>query len=90
MIHSFAKLISEMLALRLAPRMDEIMDKNQNAFIRTRSIHDNYKYVQRAAVLIYVTWIRQGGAVSRIGYASDTDTRPIRDGYVSEEYPIFY
>jgi hypothetical protein len=38
----------------------------------------------------YVTWIRQGGAVSRIGYVSDTDTRPIRDGYVSEEYPIFY
>jgi len=52
MIHSFAKLISKMLALRLAPRMDEIVDKNHNAFIRTRSIHDNYKYVQRAAVLI--------------------------------------
>jgi len=52
MIHSFAKLISKLLALRLAPRMDEIVDKNQNAFIRTRSIHDNYKYVQRAAVLI--------------------------------------
>jgi len=52
MIHSFAKLISKMLALRLAPRMVKIMDKNQNAFIRTRSIHDNYKYIQRAAVLI--------------------------------------
>jgi hypothetical protein len=29
-----------------------MVDRNQNAFIRTRSIHDNYKYVQRAAVLI--------------------------------------
>jgi hypothetical protein len=52
MIHSFAKLISKMLALRLASRMDEIVDKNQNAYIRTRSIHDNCKYVQRAAMLI--------------------------------------
>lgn len=52
MIHSFAKLISKILALRLAPRMHEIVDKNQNAFIRTRSIHDNFEFVQRAAVLI--------------------------------------
>ena len=41
-------------------------------------------------VVTYVTRIRQGGAVSRIGYVSDMDTRPIRDGYVSKEYPIFY
>lgn len=51
-VHSFAKLVSKILALRLAPRMNEIVDKNQNAFIRTRSIHDNFKFVQRAAVLI--------------------------------------
>jgi hypothetical protein len=29
-----------------------MIDKNQNAFIRTRSIHDNFKYVQRAVALI--------------------------------------
>lgn len=52
MIHSFAKLISKILVLRLAPRMDAIVDKNQNAFIKTRCIHDNYKYIQWAAVLI--------------------------------------
>ena len=52
MIHSFAKLISKLLSLRLAPRLDEMVSSNQNAFIRSRSIHDNYKYVQRAAVLI--------------------------------------
>jgi hypothetical protein len=52
MIHSFAKLISKLLALRLAPRLHELIASNQNAFISTRSIHDNYKYIQRAAVLI--------------------------------------
>jgi len=52
MIHSFVKLISKLLALRLAPRLHELIATNQNAFIRTRSIHDNYKYLQRAAVLI--------------------------------------
>jgi hypothetical protein len=52
MIHSFAKLISKMLSLRLAPSLPELVSRNQNAFIRARSIHDNYKYVQRAAMLI--------------------------------------
>jgi hypothetical protein len=51
MIHSIAKLVSKILALRLAPRMDDLVSANQNAFIRGRSIHDNYKFVQRAAVL---------------------------------------
>jgi len=45
MIHSFVKLISKLLALRLAPRLHELIATNQNAFIRTRSIHDNYKYL---------------------------------------------
>jgi hypothetical protein len=39
---------------------------------------------------LYVTRIRQGGAVSRIGYVSNMDMRPIRDGYVSTEYLFFY
>jgi hypothetical protein len=52
MIHSFSKLLSKILALRLAPRMKDLVDHNQNAFVRERSIHDNYNYVQRAAVLI--------------------------------------
>jgi hypothetical protein len=52
MIHIFAKLISKILVPRLAPRLNEMIDKNQNAFIRTRSIHDNFKYVQRVVALI--------------------------------------
>ena len=38
MIHSFAKLISKILALRLAPRLNEVFDKNQNAFIRIQLV----------------------------------------------------
>jgi len=38
----------------------------------------------------YVTRIRPGSHVSRIRYISDTDTCPIRPGYVSSEYPNFY
>lgn len=52
MIHSFAKLLSKVLALRLATKLDRLVDKNQNAFIRMRTIQDNFKYVQRASVLI--------------------------------------
>jgi hypothetical protein len=52
MIHSFAKLISKILSLRLAPRLADMVGRNQNAFIRSHSIHDNYMYVQRAAALI--------------------------------------
>lgn len=52
MIHSFAKLISKILSLRLAPRLPGLVSRSQNAFIRSWSIHDNYKFVQRAAVLI--------------------------------------
>jgi hypothetical protein len=52
MIHSFAKLVSKILALRLAPKLDMLIDKNQNTFIRERTIQDNFKYIQRASVLI--------------------------------------
>jgi hypothetical protein len=52
MVHSFAKLLSKILALRLAPKLDALIDKNQNAFIKKHSIQDNYKYIQRASVLI--------------------------------------
>jgi hypothetical protein len=52
MIHSFPKLLSKVMALRLAPKLSELVDTNQNAFIRSRTIQDNFKYIQRAAALI--------------------------------------
>jgi len=52
LVHSFGKLISKLLANRLRPFMSELIRLNQSAFIKGRSILDNYKYVQRAAALL--------------------------------------
>lgn len=46
MIHSFTKLASKILTLKLAARLDSLVARNQNAFIRNRSIQDNFKYIQ--------------------------------------------
>ena len=52
LVHSFSKLVSKLLANRLAPQLATLIQANQSAFIRNRSILDNFKYVQRAAVLL--------------------------------------
>jgi len=46
LIHSFAKLFTKLLANRLAPLLDSLVSKCQSAFIKKRSIHDNFLYVQ--------------------------------------------
>jgi hypothetical protein len=53
LIHSFPKLVSKMLTNRVAPRLDVLILRNQSAFIKRRSILDNYKYVQGAAKLLW-------------------------------------
>jgi hypothetical protein len=47
LINSFMKILTKILANRLAPRMNEIVSTAQNAFIQKRSIHDNFLYVQK-------------------------------------------
>jgi hypothetical protein len=47
LISSFMKILTKILANRLAPRMNEIVSTAQNAFIQKRSIHDNFLYVQK-------------------------------------------
>jgi hypothetical protein len=49
LIHSFAKLVSKVLALRLAPHMDHLISMAQSAFIKNRCIQDNYLYVRNIA-----------------------------------------
>jgi len=49
LIHSFVKIITKALALRLAPFMNSIVSTNQSAFIKKRSIHDNYLAVRNMA-----------------------------------------
>lgn len=53
LIHSFAKLVAKVLANRLAPALHTLVDINQSAFIKTRSIHDNFKLVELAAKALH-------------------------------------
>lgn len=46
LIHSVGKLFAKGLAMRLAPMMEALVMPNQTAFIRGRSIHDNFRSVQ--------------------------------------------
>jgi hypothetical protein len=46
LIHSFIKIITKTLALRLAPRMNEIISPFRSAFIKSRSIHENFLAVR--------------------------------------------
>ena len=53
LIHSFAKLLSKLLANRLAPRVPDTIGSNGNQSFRIkgRLILDNYKFVRCAAAL---------------------------------------
>jgi hypothetical protein len=46
LINSLAKIITKVLADRLAPRLNKLVSTCQNAFIKKRCIHDNFIYVQ--------------------------------------------
>jgi hypothetical protein len=48
LIHSFAKLITKILANHLAPHLHLLVAANQCAFMRGRSIHDNDMLVQQS------------------------------------------
>jgi hypothetical protein len=49
LVHSFFKLLAKILALRLALRLAELVDSNQNTFVRGSRIHDNFVLVQQSA-----------------------------------------
>ncbi|KAF8674304.1 hypothetical protein HU200_048128 [Digitaria exilis] len=53
LIHSFAKLVAKVLANRLAPSLHGLVDINQSAFIKSRSIHDNFKLVELATKALH-------------------------------------
>jgi hypothetical protein len=44
--HSFAKLISKVLANRLRHQLDNLISVNQATFIKQRCIHDSFIYVR--------------------------------------------
>jgi mannosylglycoprotein endo-beta-mannosidase len=53
LVHSFVRLLRKVLARRLAPRMPELVDSNQSAFIRGRCIQDNFLLVRNSAKLLH-------------------------------------
>lgn len=49
LIHSFTKIFAKMMARRLTLEIGNLIEVNQSAFIKHRSIHDNFKLVQATA-----------------------------------------
>lgn len=49
LIHAIAKIITKILAPCLAPFMNKLISPCQSAFIRGRSIHENFLYVRNLA-----------------------------------------
>jgi hypothetical protein len=54
LVHSFARLITKVLANRLAGRLHELVSLNQSAFIKGRSIQDNFLLVQQTARFLHL------------------------------------
>jgi hypothetical protein len=48
-------MVTKILALRLSPRIQDLVNMCQSAFIKKRSIHDNFIYVQSQAKLFRQT-----------------------------------
>ena len=53
LVHSFAKLVTKMLANRLASRIEQMVSPNQSAFIKTRFIHENFMLVQQTVRFLH-------------------------------------
>jgi hypothetical protein len=46
LVHSFAKLISKVSAMRIAPHINTLVSNSQNAFIKGRCIQENFLFVR--------------------------------------------
>jgi len=53
LVHSFAKLVTKLLANRLAIRLQQLVSPNQSAFIKGRFIQDNFMLVQQTARFLH-------------------------------------
>ncbi|WVZ62943.1 hypothetical protein U9M48_012631 [Paspalum notatum var. saurae] len=53
LVHSFAKLLTKLLANRLAARLQHLVSPNQSAFIKGRFIQDNFMLVQQTAKFLH-------------------------------------
>jgi hypothetical protein len=53
LVHSFTKLITKLMANRLAARLQQMVSLNQSAFIQGRFIQDNFMLVQQTARFLH-------------------------------------
>lgn len=53
LVHSFGKLITKIMANRLAPKLPAMIAANQSAFIRGRRIHDSFLLVHHMARFLH-------------------------------------
>jgi hypothetical protein len=53
LVHSFAKLVTKILANRLAGRLQQLASPNQSAFIKKRCIQDNFMLVQQTTRFLH-------------------------------------
>jgi hypothetical protein len=53
LVHSFAKLVTKILANRLAGKLNEMVSPNQRTFINGRFIQDNFMLVQQTARFLH-------------------------------------
>jgi hypothetical protein len=53
LVHSFAKLVTKLLANRLASHLDNMVSQNQSDFIKDRSILDNFMLVQQTTIMLH-------------------------------------
>jgi len=53
LVHSFAKLVTKILANCLAPWLNSLVFANQSAFVRGRCIHDNFLLVHQMARFLH-------------------------------------
>jgi hypothetical protein len=49
LVHSFAKIVTKIMANRLAPKPSNLVSANQSAFVKGRCIHDNFLLVHGTA-----------------------------------------
>ncbi|WVZ93865.1 LOW QUALITY PROTEIN: hypothetical protein U9M48_039818 [Paspalum notatum var. saurae] len=53
LIHSFAKLVTKILAAQLAPMLPKLVSNNQSAFVKGRNIHENFLLEQQLARAVH-------------------------------------
>lgn len=70
--HSIAKLFSKILASRLAPVLNSLVSRAQSAFIKRRSIQDNFMYTRNLIRALYRS--KQHGLFMKLDIAKAFDS----------------